>query len=246
MSLHTLFNTQPEIIEFKPGYNATWNNPRNPIEIIFDKPIDPNRVKFNIVPEISGQIKYEKSFDQLPFTRKIYFYPSESLDPENRIYIYVNNFFSIYSNIERYGLEAYIDSYKPPQIIETSLENNATEVPINNIFEFTLDKEVDEFSEFTFEFIPTVEFQQEINGNKISITLKVTLPQSTSYAILAKRSIKKVNLSSNQVISVSTPETIKELKFTTITAPEIKSFGPVGTSVYTDAEIKIETISKTR
>lgn len=238
-SLNMMFNSQPVLINFKPGDNAVWNNSREPIIIEFDRPINPDRVKFNIVPEIPGEIKYEKSIEQLPFTRKLYFYPKESLDPGNRIYLYVNNFFSIYGDHERYGLEAYISSYEPPKIVESSIENNVTEIPINNTFEFTLDREIDEFADINFVFDPIIEFERQIEGKKVKITPKTTFQQSATYKILATRVIKKIDLNSNEIINKSAPETIKELTFTTVTAPNIKSFEPIGQSVFTDAEIKI-------
>jgi len=237
--LNLMFNSQPILTNYKPGDNAIWDNPRDPIEIEFDRPINPDKVKFSIVPEINGEIKFEKSFNNLPFTRKLYFYPSQSLDPGNRIYLYVNNFFSLFGNNERYGLESYIYSFNPPVIKETSIQEGAVEVPINSNFIYTLDKDLGDFAEFEFAFEPPVEFDKKVEGNKIIIQPKTTFPQSAKYKITASRIIKKIDLAKNEVIDKTAPEVVSQINFTTVTAPNIKSFSPTGSSVFANAEIKI-------
>jgi uncharacterized protein YvpB len=235
-----MFYGNPEIVYRYPMSEQEWENPRRPIVIEFDRPIDTETLNFDLMPQIEGEIEFEKSFEQLPFSRKVYFYPKEMIEPGFTIYNYLNGVKSILNEKPRNDIEIYFQWYKPVELERSSIEDLAEDVLVNESFTFELNKDYDEFTDFEFEFSPAVEFDKQIENDFIRIIPKNTFAQSSAYKLFVFRTSKLLNLETNEIITKLPRETIKEINFTTVKAPEIKSFEPTGNAAFVDADIKIE------
>jgi uncharacterized protein YvpB len=251
-SAHLMFNTMPELTSSTPADKSEWADPKEPMVLEFDRPVLIDKINFRTVPETEGEIKYIKSFDNLPFARKVEFYPKTNFDPETRLYIYIDGIYSLVGNHERYGHEASIEAYKIPAIETTSLTNQNEQpsadsnaqvlegIPVNSDFKITLTKDPEDYTDFDFEFEPIIQFTKTQNGREISLKPDTTLPQSAKYKLRITRTFKIIDLKTKEVITKSPPEILSEINFETVKAPEIKSFAPNGNAVTVDSEIKFE------
>ena len=239
-SLMLMFHGHPDVVSRYPIAEVEWDDPKKPIEVVFDRPIDVNKLKFSLVPEIEGKLEYEKSFPNLPFTRKVLFYPKNSTDSGFTFYHYVSGIHALWNNEPRYDHETYFLSYRNPEIVNSNVKDKDEDILVNQEFTFELNKDYDEFTDFEFEFSPILEFDKTIEGNKIILKPKNTLGQSATYKLSVFKISKTLNLETKEVLSQSEKSLLQEINFTTVKAPEIKSFAPTGNSVFVDSEIKIE------
>ncbi len=239
--IDALLNTPPQLVHLYPASEAEWEDPRQPIVMEFDRPVHQGEFKLDMVPQLEGDIKFEKSFEQLPFSRKVFFYSKHNLEPgdESYVYIYVSNVKS-YRQFPSPDFEAYFKTYRPAEVAEASIEDNAKEINVNEKLSVTFTKNPGEYSEIEYKLTPEVETSHELAEESLSIVPVSSLAQSTEYTLTLFRVDKILNLETNQVERMLEKSKIHELHFTTVKAPEIERIIPEGSSVLVDSEVKIE------
>lgn len=234
------FATYPQYFAVFPEEEKVWNDYQRPIEIAFNIPIDENSLIINMAPETDGYWEFEKSLPYLPFTRKIKFYPNETIFPDQDIMIYLTDLTNHFHTMD--GGEHLIRFYSIslPIIESTYPENQAIDIPIDRDIVLNLNQKDGGYVDWEFEFDKDVEFEAiRDNSRTVKLSFTKSLSQDESY----KLDIYQIPLSSKvdtgEIIKKGEKQKVHTIEFTTVTAPLVSSTEPTGNSVLTDTVIKV-------
>lgn len=238
MLVDKLFYTSPNIISLYPQRDAVWNKPEEPIVIKFNVPINQDKIKIDFVPDIGGKLEFVPAVNNFNLTREIKFYPKENQPPGSYINIFLDKIESTFGK-PTHGREIIFRTYEPPVISSLSIKDG-DEVKINDSFQVNIDREIDKYSEFDFTFEPKLEFEKELKDKTYTLKPKSSLPQATDYKLSIFRVDKIYDVEKKELIRNNERIFLKEVKFSTLKAPEIDSFTPQGSSLLIDSEISIK------
>ncbi len=234
------FTTYPNYYAAFPKEGEVWNDYQRPIEISFSVPVDKESLIINMAPENSGDWVFEKSFSFLPFTRRIKYYPNETIYPDQDIMIYLTDLTNHFHTMDGGEHLIRFHSISLPDIVSTQPENEATDIPIDQDIVINLNQKDGTYVGWEFDFNIETKYSLIRDNDKfVVIALNESLKQGQSYEI----DIYQVPLSSNietlEVIKRGDKENIGKLTFTTVTAPMVESFEPTGSTVMPDSQIRI-------
>lgn len=214
---------------------------REQVSVIFDRPVSEKAIKPYISPEIKGQWKVEPVYSWLPMLkRKVTFYPEETLFAETKLFIYyagIQNQISVKPDPWEFGINTF--TLPAQEVKEILPEDGGGDVPVDGEITIRFDRELDKYSEWEAVFEPDLEYEIEQNEDSLIIKFKNNLAQSTEYSYEIKRTLLRFNLEDNEIIERAEPETLIKGKFTTIKEPLIESFSPQGEGIFIEDEIKI-------
>lgn len=230
-------------IDYARSYPATNGNLvdyNRPIEVVFNMPVQINRLRPFVSPEeFEGEWVYERYLGFLPVTRKALFYPKRSLLPGQRIVVYI-------TGVSRYRMEENHEhalnffSHQAPEIRATTPANESQEVNVNTPIDLSFTSAFSDFAKWEYQITPAIEFDI-INKSKthISIVPLKKLNQGETYTLNVFRTSQAYILDTGEVIDQTDRELVHELKFTTNKAPLVKKFSPLGTGVKENTPIRI-------
>ncbi len=234
--LDFLFGPGAQVVKTYPSQESFLDSYTKPITILFDRPIKKEDLQINMSEDIEGDWEYEKSISWLPFVRQIKFTPKESFFPDENIKIYLVNFNK--QDVGEYPLDFY--SAKLPKIVGITPSDLSKDVMTDTDITILLDKNTDNYVDWEFEITPKVEFEtKEIDKNEYKLTPKEKLKQTTKYTISAYRTAQKYNIKTGEVVGQGEKVKVHESSFSTVKAPLIESFKPVGLSVLPDEVIEV-------
>jgi uncharacterized protein YvpB len=236
------FTPYPKIISTYPEEQKTiWNDYTRPIEIEFDVPINKDALIINMAPEgVKGHWEFEKSFSFLPFTRKVKYYPEETFYPGEKIMIYLTDLSNHYKTLD--GGEHLVEFYsiELPTIESISIENEVTDVAVDEDLVFSLNQKDGAYVDWEFKFDKEVEYEI-VRDNTESISVRYTKPlsQDTKYNLKVYQIPISSNVETGEVIREGEKKEVKKLQFTTVSAPLIDSWEPRDPNVPQDAKVKV-------
>lgn len=238
---YNLFLTYPKMVETYPIWDANWNDGERPIEIIWDRPINTDRIEINMNPETSGTWVFEKSFDFLPFVRQIKFYPSETIYPGHEVIVYfthVTNYFDNHQNREEM---LQFKSVELPKVIGSLPDRDARDVRTDQEILIKLSHKEGSFVDW--EIVTNHKddsFKLERDGtDRLKIKFDEPMKQSEAYIIKVYQIPLSKDLATGEVRQSSTRELAYELRFNTVDAPNISSSSPKGNDISVDSDIRI-------
>jgi uncharacterized protein YvpB len=229
----------PKILETSPKVDSTWATFSNPIEIEFNLPVETKRLQPSIEPSIKGEWKWEQYLGMENVTVKGKFYPKETIDPEQRVVIYIagigKNIFPEENHEGGFSFStaklAEIESIYPEDKSLIARNDNIV-VNLANFRSESEDLKID--SEPKMEFVVSKLF-----NDLVVIKPKGNFVQGQSYKVKIQRQSKTVNLESYEVIKYGKLEMLKEVEFSISKEPIIESFVPQGNAVKSDTVIAI-------
>jgi len=240
--ISVLIYTQPnpQIIRSTPVTEGTWEDYSKPIEIVFNLPVDRNRLNPNMNPLIKGRWEWEPYLGIERFTRVGKFYPEETLFPNERIVIYITGIARVGYRNEGHEGGIVLDSVAMPEVKATRPFNKKENVDINEEILVLLTKPIDNLADLNFKIEPKIDFDiKNETPTLIRLTPKTKLSQSTQYILTVQRAPKRVDLITNKELERDNFLDIHKISFTTIKEPFIKSITPKGNSVKADSSIRI-------
>ncbi len=235
-----IFLPEPQIVSTFPEQNGIWENYDRPITITFDKPIDQNKLDFNISPEVEGDLKF-KSF--LPFSnlaRTIEFYPKNSFMPGEKIMVYL----SYISNLANPnpGHEYLLEFYSPslPEIEAVSIEGKTENIPVTQsvVVEYSQSGLSSDW-EVVIEPEAVVNLNYNEDLDQFEIQFPEMLAQSTTYTLEIYQIPQIYELETGEIVEQLEKELVKKYTFMTVKAPLISSIEPNGNSVLPNEDIVI-------
>lgn len=229
----------PQIIRSIPVTEAIWENYDKPIEVIFNVPVDKNRLITNMNPLIAGNWVWEPYFGIDRLTKVGKFYPEETLFPNSRIVIYITGIGRLGNRSEGHEGGIVLQSVALPEVRATTPYHKDTNIEVDKEIGILFTKPVDNLADFEFKLYPETELEV-IKESSTLYKLKpsTTLNQSTEYSIQVIRTPKRVNLKTGDIIEIDNQSLVHNLKFTTVKEPFIKSITPKGSGAKADSLIR--------
>ncbi|HEC65966.1 MAG TPA: hypothetical protein ENI23_11795, partial [bacterium] len=235
-----IFTKAPWISDKYPEEYSVWKDYSKPIEITFDVPINPDRLTPNISPDIKGEWVYQESFSFLPLTRKIKFYPEQSIFPDTPVLVYVAGIANHLDTTNPWESLIEFDSPTLPEVILTAPKNNAENIGVEPEIDIILSSDDGEFMDWNIQFEPEVKFQLERQfGNKLVIRPIEKLSQDTKYSVKVTQVPVSYSVRTGEVIERKAGNIISDSSFTTIPAPSVEAFEPKGTGVLAATDIRV-------
>ncbi len=234
------FLSYPQIIGTYPVQNHYWNDYDKPIEITFDVPVNKESLILNMAPETQGKWEFEESFSFLPFTRKAYFYPNETIFPGEKIMVYLTDLTNHFHTMD--GGEHLLEfkSIDLPQIDKTKPKINAKGVAVDQPLELELTHKDGVYVDWDFEFNKKLKYKLlRDNSNKIKVDFNHPLDQSKKYKVDIFQTPLSYNLENDEITKKGERKKVYSLKFKTVKAPLISSKYPEGTHIRTDEKVKV-------
>jgi uncharacterized protein YvpB len=241
MMFSNLFLSYPKMVETYPKWDANWNDGERPIEIIFDRPINTDRLIINMNPETSGTWVFEKSFDFLPFVRQIKYYPTETIFPGQEVIVYftrVTNVLDTHKNREEM---LQFNSVELPRVVGSIPENNSEKIQTNQEIVFKLSHKEGSFVDWeivTNHKDDTFKFERD-GSDILKVKFDEDMNQSDGYIIKVYQIPLSKDFATGEVRPSSTRELAYELQFKTVEAPNISSSSPKGNDIDTNSKISI-------
>lgn len=239
------FFTRPYVVYQYPPADQPYTNMGEPITIVFNKPVKPDELEFNISSNTTGRFEWIPSFSNLPgfldTYREVRFYPQQTMLPDENFVVYLVGIESLTGagGIHEHNLD--FAGPETPDIEVTSIENFAEDIQVTDTLEISFDAPNNEAVDWEFEIDPPVEFEIiSVSEELWEIQFAEELDQDTTYNVTAARKVVQKDLSTGTVISEFDPKTVLDLKFTTTAPPSLERIAPTGSSVLPDKQLVIE------
>lgn len=234
------FLTYPDIVSIYPEKDAYWDDYERPIEIEFSTPLDKDSLIINMAPEAQGSWEFEKSFSFLPFTRKLKFYPAETIFPGEKVMVYLTDLTNHLhtQNPGEHLIE--FNSIHLPIIESVTPENESVNVPIDQEILLKLNQKDGPYVEW--EFILDKENTYQIirdNSKTIKLDFDAPLAQGETYKFEIYQTPLSFNLETEEVTKKGEKELVYTLEFTTVPVPLISEMSPTGSGVLIDQVIRV-------
>ena len=234
------FFIYPSYESVHPKENEVWSDFSKPVEIVFDTPVNKDDLIVNMSPETEGEWVFEKSFKILPFSRRLKFYPKETVMPGESVLVYLtnlSNYFNSYNGGEH--LLSY-DSIELPRIKNSLPANEAKKVAVDEDFVFNLDKNDGYFVKWEFEFDKDVDFEQVRDfSDKVKISFNRPLKQGKVYNLDVFQTPVTTDLENGNILKKGERNKVYSISFETVTPPLIASVYPEGTSTLPSEMVRI-------
>ena len=235
-----LFISKPQVIATYPESEDTLEGYDKPITVIFDRPINKDKLSFNISPEVEGDIIFTS---YLPFTnpRVVEFHPENSFLPEEKIMIYLSYISNAFNPDPGHEYLFEFFSQELPSLENSSIDENITNVPVTQSIALEYKGSI---SQCDWEVLVEPEIETElqlINGEeKILIDFPNGLQQSSSYTLEIFQIPQVFEIDTGQVVKQLDKKLVKKFSFETVKAPLISSINPNGLNILPDKDIVIE------
>ena len=189
------FIPPPHIVATLPLQGSDLASPNQKIEIFFDRPVSRKFLEKAISPDTPGVWIFEEIVYKTHLSKKVTFYPTESLKPETDYKITLSNIKNAAGISRPYNRQISFKTQSVPKVIQVEPANESRDIAIDSKIKIALDHPNDSISQFDFQFEPNITFETSLDKSKkeYSLKFKENLKQGTKYTL----SIKKTNLSIN-------------------------------------------------
>lgn len=229
------FGTRPYLISQYPEAGKPWQNMREPLVLVFDKPIKKDKLVLNMAPEIPGKIEFVPSFPSMPdlgLYRKVLFYPEQTIDPEQSIIVYAVGLENLSGNGDVHEANIDFKSGVIPEITSITLPDNSVDVPTKPQILVTLSAVDADFVDWQVALNPPAQVEiKKQTTSSWSLDFPIPLEQTTSYTLSISRQLVTKNLNTDEIITQGESVTVKEINFSTLKAPLTKEVQPQGDQV---------------
>ncbi|MBN2016505.1 Ig-like domain-containing protein [Candidatus Dojkabacteria bacterium] len=234
------FTSYPQYYAVFPREEEIWNDYSRPIEIEFDVPIDEKSLIINMAPETEGSWVFEKNFSFLPYTRRIKFYPKETIFPDQTIMIYLTDLTNHYHTMKGGEHLIQFKSISLPQIQAITPGENSVDVPIDQDLLINLNQKDGAYVDWEFKFDKEVNYEVVRDGSEIvKLSYLNTLRQGEAYTLEISQIPLSSNIETGEVSKRGDKVLVKTLAFTTVSAPLIESMEPTDGNVMPNVAIKV-------
>lgn len=231
----------PHIVSKYPTDNQIMSSVNRNIEVIFNRPINPDTIKPYVHPEIKGKWKLEPTDNTFSFIkRRLVFEAEESFPVNQKIFIYVAGVGNTIRLNELW--EFGTDSTTPETFVNISSEpaNGAQDIPISNSkLNIILDQPAGDYYEWDMTVEPSVPFTMKKDISNIYFTFNGNLNQGVVYNYKLFSTPVRYKLPSMEILERGDKKEIYSGNFKTVTQPMISSIEPQGTKVLPKSQIKI-------
>ncbi|MCA9385131.1 Ig-like domain-containing protein [Candidatus Dojkabacteria bacterium] len=236
-----LFFTYPKMVYTYPAWDDYWNDYDQPIEVVFDRPINSKKLVLNLSPETSGTWKFEKAIPFLPFTRTIRFVPDETVYPGNKVIAYfthVTNVFNTFQNREEF---LQFNSVELPTVLSSTPERNSKAVHVDQEITFQLSHREGDYVDW--EFKTNKEDPAQLlrdDSDVIKLVFESPLKQNENYVIKLYQIPLAQSTGSGEITKKGQKQEAYTLQFETVTTPLVSSMTPQGGGISPATSIRIE------
>lgn len=221
---------QPKVIvPSGPALGVTQFSNLKPITIIFDHPVDKQALRYAITPELKGS--WAINANLISATSALTFTPTESPELDTRYTISLSGITSLWGGKS----EQYLLSFQTaaiPKLTAVTPAEGAVEVLPDTPITLTFDAPLHDGLQITASLTPEVVLEQlAIDENKITFNHTTPLVKGTTYTLKAFLSTVKVDYATNTKMVSDEAQEINATTFTTMVAPGIGTYLPIGTGV---------------
>lgn len=233
-------SAHPQVIfPNSPSLEAVEITRERPFRVIFDRPIDRDKMTKSITPEIPGTWSYSSSH-YLLLTDTLTFTPEVSPAAEARYTISLGGI----KNLLDESTTDYLLSFVAPPlptIVATNPSNGAQDVlPGQEIFVET-DFSHESLARFEFKLKPETEIEvTKTADRRYSLKPKGGLRKGTSYSLEAYRIPVSKNFADGSLEDAGETALVSQLTFRTIAAPGVADYGPKGSGLPISGNIWID------
>ncbi|OGD62517.1 hypothetical protein A2215_03650 [Candidatus Berkelbacteria bacterium RIFOXYA2_FULL_43_10] len=210
------------------------------IEIVFDRPVSRGELSKTIRPEAPGIWVFEGALYKTHLTRKLVFYPQETLDPDTE---YTVTLAGIRNTLKWSQPKTYEFSFK------THKESQVTKVEAGKNEKVALKRgevriffsEPVEGSHVVFEFFPSVNFETKIDktGKIVSLIFTDELEPAAHYFLKVNLTSMKKDLTTDEMLEEGVLELVYSAQLQTEGVVGEASVLPIGASVAIDDSVAI-------
>ncbi len=218
----------PKLVQATP--NSEQIDLKGRIEFTFNKPIDRNRITYEISPSVRGQIDFGSPLYQTHLTKSISFNPEEYFQPNTKYSLRIKNVGSFYNKKSReYSLD--FQTKNIPEIQGFSIKNEQADLPPNANIEAFLDQPKLNFIDYNFSIEPKCDLMVSYD----EISRKYLISASNGFA-----QGQKYTLRAQQIFNSGDQGTLNKeplvLNFSAKNAPGIRSYSPSGSNVFVESD----------
>jgi uncharacterized protein YvpB len=233
------FYIRPNIIATYPASGETMQNAEPNYVIEFDLPVDTSNLEFNVSPEIEGEWKMERIYDNYELSRRAVFQPKTSVTPGQPIVLYITGMRSWRSNGKLHEQAVEFSSPPVPNIEKVSIEDGAVNFKLSDDITVEYDSNLGDFVEFKYSISPNIEFEiNKTDENIHKIEFLRDLEQDQVYEFKGYRETRVYDLNDNSDIERSDTEEVLSISFTTVSAPLLDSYSPKGSGINPSDPVK--------
>lgn len=229
----------PHILRTSPKHSNNKAEQDKSIEIIFDRPVSRTLMKKAIVPEVPGVWVFEKPTYSTHLTRKVVFYPEETLSPDTEYTITLSGISNTLKLSAPYDYEFSFRTHKNP-VVEKIFPGNGERLAGNGEIKIYLSDPV-EGSQIEFEFFPTISFSTWLDRDRkvVSIVPKDRLEPSAHYRLSVYLAEKREDIDTMEIIEEGEMVEVYKGSFQTEGIPGVASILPVGSQIAIDDTVAV-------
>lgn len=232
----------PHVVVMTPVAGDVIAEITQPIYVIFNRPLDANKIKPYIHPEIEGKWELESLDPAFPSVkRKLSFYPATSLPIDQKVFIYYAGIANPFNNKEPWEFAVDTKTTDPVKSAVAEPASGTTDILTDNVvLKFKLDQPAGLFYKWEITIQPEVSHEIVKTSSEVTVKLTQKLAQSTKYTYTLKGTPAVFNLSDETKFEL-TGDAIDVCSgdFTTVREPLLSAVEPSGNSVHVDANVKI-------
>ncbi len=234
----TYFASSPQVLNYTPVKEEVLFDKDKSIEITFDKPINIDSYKIGTEPKyLDPVIEYESDISDIVTlidsvlgtdfkkitNNKIVLTPQTSIPYDRDILFYSVDVTSINGDG---GLHEIAMEYKSPEMLEfesISITNKQKDVPTISPVTLTFTQPVLENVDLIVSTNPKSVSTYKVDGKSIEINFESGLKQGTNYTLNIDLVVNKIG---EEDPAIPNKRIVKDLTFTTVNPPGIKSITP--------------------
>ena len=228
----------PHVIRTTPNRGSAKATQDGRIEVVFDRPVSRTEMKKTITPETPGVWVFEQPTYNTHLTRKVVFYPQETLSPDTEYTITLSGISNTLKLSTPYNYEYSFRTHKDP-IVEKVIPGNGERLQETGIKIFL--SESAEGSHIELEFFPTISFETKLDSERRVITVipREKLEPSAHYRMKVFLTDMRKDLSTKEMIEEGQLAEVFDGSFQTQGLPGIASVIPVGGQVAIDDTVAV-------
>lgn len=222
----------PHVLRTSPTTGTEKALQNQKIEVVFDRPVSRRSMNKSIKPDIPGIWEFEDPTYNTHLTRKVVFYPQQTLDPDTEYAVNLSGITNTLKWSAPYSFEFSFKTHKTPVVEKVVNEDMKINVHLS---------EPAEGSYFEFETFPTLAVKTEVDkkGQILSVIPSEKWEPSAHYRLKIYRSNLKRDLFSDEIVEMSVPEIAYEGEFQTKDSIGEGSILPVGSNIGIDDTVAI-------
>ena len=228
----------PHVIRTTPNRGSAKATQDGRIEVVFDRPVSRTEMKKTITPETPGVWVFEQPTYNTHLTRKVVFYPQETLSPDTEYTITLSGISNTLKLSTPYNYEYSFRTHKDP-IVEKVIPGKGERLQETGIKIFL--SESAEGSHIELEFFPTISFETKLDSERRVITVipREKLEPSAHYRMKVFLTDMRKDLSTKEMIEEGQLAEVFDGSFQTQGLPGIASVIPVGGQVAIDDTVAV-------